>query len=112
MRHAERAGLKDKVRFYVADAGNFRPDSAYGTVVTNPPYGIRVYDREEAEACYESFGKATLKYPGWSVFVITAAKNFEKRFGRRADRNRKTYNSEKECRFYYYYGKKPTEHGE
>lgn len=112
LRHAERAGIKDKVRFYVADAGRFSPDSEYGTVVTNPPYGIRVYDREEAEACYESFGKATLKYPAWSVFVITAAKNFEKLFGRRADRNRKTYNSEKECRFYYYYGKKPTEKGE
>ena len=106
-RHAARAGVGDKVKFFVKDAASFSPRSEFGTVVTNPPYGIRVYDREQAEACYKSFGKAIKAYPGWSAFVVTAAKNFEKCFGRKADRNRKTYNSDLECKYYYYYGEKP-----
>lgn len=104
-RHAERAGLADKINFSVCDAGKWKSESEFGTVVTNPPYGVRVYDKDEAEECYKKLGKALKPYPGWSVFVITAAKFFEKCFGRRADRNRKVYNSDMECKYYYYYGK-------
>jgi putative N6-adenine-specific DNA methylase len=106
-RHAERAGVLDKIRFEVKDVKNFSTDLKYGTIVSNPPYGERVYDREEAEACYKSLRKAYDKLEGWSMFVITSAKNFEKVFGKRADRDRKLYNSNKECRFYYYYADKP-----
>lgn len=105
-RHAERAGIGDKIRFFVCDAGKWKPESDFGTIVTNPPYGVRVYDKDEAEECYKKLGKALKPYPEWSVFVITAAKFFEKSFGKRADRNRKVYNSDMECRYYYYYGKK------
>lgn len=108
-RHAARAGLADKISFSVCDACNFEPQVSFGTIVTNPPYGIRVYDKEEAESCYRGIGKALREYPEWSAFVVTAAKNFEKNFGRRADRNRKIYNSDKECKYYYYYGKKHIE---
>lgn len=106
-RHAERAGVLDKIRFEVKDVKNFSTDLKYGTIVTNPPYGERVYDKEEAEACYKSLRKAYDKLDGWSAFIITSAKNFEKVFGKRADRDRKLYNSNKECRFYYYYADKP-----
>lgn len=102
-RHAERAGLKDKIEFGVADVKNFRSNLTGGTIVTNPPYGERVYDREEAEACYKSLRKVVDGLDDWSLFLITSAKNFEKIYGKRADRNRKLYNSEKECKFYYYY---------
>lgn len=107
--HAERAGVADKIRFSVCDVKNFRPQSSKGTIVTNPPYGERVYDREEAEECYKNFGKVMREFPGWSEFVITSAKNFEKHFGKRAERERKLYNSNKECKYYYYYGKKENE---
>lgn len=103
MRHAERAGLSGRINFKTADVKNFRSELSCGTIVTNPPYGIRVYDREEAEVCYKSLGRVMAELDGWSLFVITSAKNFEKCLGKRADRNRKLYNSEKECRFYYYY---------
>lgn len=110
-RHAERAGLKDKIRFEVKDVKNFVSDYKNGTIVTNPPYGERVYDKKEAEECYKSFGKAYAKLDGWSAFVITSANNFEKHFGKKCDRERKLYNSNKECKFYYYYGKKGEKNG-
>ena len=106
-RHAERAGVLDKIRFEVKDVKNFTTDLQYGTIVSNPPYGERVYDKEEAEACYKSLKCAYDKLCGWSAFIITSAKNFEKCFGKKADRDRKLYNSNKECRFYYYYANKP-----
>lgn len=102
-RHAERAGVLDKIRFSVSDVKNFKCDLVGGTIVTNPPYGERVYDREEAEECYKSLGKVYKGLDNWSLFVITSAKNFEKKFGKKADRERKLYNSNKECKYYYYY---------
>ena len=105
-RHAQRAGLDKYIRFEVCDVKNFSTELKNGTIVTNPPYGERVYDIKEAEQCYKSLGKAVSKLEGWSTFVITSAKGFEKHFGKKADRDRKLYNSNRECRLYYYYGKK------
>lgn len=104
--HAERAGLDKYIRFDTCDVKNFKSDLKNGTIVTNPPYGERVYDIKEAEQCYKSLGSAVKALEGWSTFVITSAKNFEKHFGKKADRERKLYNSNRECKFYYYYGKR------
>ncbi len=105
-RHAERAGVEKAVKFDVKDVKYFTCDKPNGTIVTNPPYGERVYDRREAEECYKSLRYVFDKLTDWSAFVITSAGNFEKCFGKRADRDRKLYNSNKECRFYYYYANK------
>ena len=105
-RHAERAGVRDKIEFSVSDVKNVRLELGGGTIVTNPPYGERVYDMREAEACYKSLGKVFRELDNWSAFVITSAKSFEKHFGKRADRDRKLYNSNRECKLYYYYAKK------
>jgi putative N6-adenine-specific DNA methylase len=105
-RHAERAGVKDKIKFSVADVKNVKCDLSGGTIVTNPPYGERVYDRREAEECYASLGKVFKTLDNWSLFAITSANNFEKKFGLKADRDRKLYNSNRECKYYYYYKKR------
>lgn len=102
-RHVERAGLKNVINLKVCDVKDFSTDLSGGTIVTNPPYGERVYDKTAAEECYKSLGGVMRALDGWSLFTITSAKNFEKVFGKKADRNRKLYNSEKECRLYYYY---------
>ena len=52
------------------------------------------------------FFKVYKNLEDWSLFVITSAKNFERQFGKRADRERKLFNSNKECRYYYYYANK------
>lgn len=104
--HLEKCGLKGRVDFKVKDVKDLRLPSDFGTIVTNPPYGERVYDKTQAEECVKGFANAVKLNDGWSKFIITSAKNFEKIYGRKADRERKLYNSEKECRFYYYYAKK------
>ncbi len=104
-RHAERAGLKDKVKFEVAPVSDLVLDGKYGTVITNPPYGERLLDKKEVSLLYKTLGKAYKNADNWSLFLITSADNFEKDFGMRADKNRKLYNSNKECRFYEYFRK-------
>ncbi len=105
-RHLERAGLKDKVRFSACAVKDFSSEMSNGTIVTNPPYGIRVYDKKDAEKCYAELGEAYRKLDNWSAFVITPANNFERYFGKRSDRERKLYNSNTECRYYAYYADK------
>ena len=101
--HAERAGLKGKIKFSRRDVKNLSNTLSNGTIVTNPPYGERVYDKMEAEECYKGLRKAYDNLDNWSLFLITSHNKFEKIFGKKCDRERKLYNSNKECRYYYYY---------
>ena len=105
-RHAERAGVADKVRFSVCNVKDFSTEYKSGTIVTNPPYGERVYDIKQAEECYKYLGNFIKQNPEWSAFVITSAKGFVRHFGKKPDREKKFFNSNKECRFYYYYPQK------
>lgn len=107
--HAERAGVKDKIKFEVKDVKNFTCNIPFGTIVTNPPYGERVYDIKDAERCYKGFGEAYKKLDNWSAFIITSAKCFQSAFGKKAARERKIFNSNRECRFFYYYADKQNE---
>ena len=104
--HAERAGVGKVINFEVKDVKNFTSDLSLGTIVTNPPYGERVYDEKDARKCYKDFGLAYKKLDRWSAFVITSAKYFQSEFNKKADRERKLFNSNRECRYFYYYADK------
>jgi len=107
IRHAKNAGLDKKVRFSVADMRDYATNNSNGAIVTNPPYGDRILNGAEVFKLYKDFGKTVSKLDNWSVYLITPEENFEKAFGRRADKTRKLYNSNKECRFYEYFRKTP-----
>ncbi|MBE6962136.1 MAG: class I SAM-dependent RNA methyltransferase [Ruminococcaceae bacterium] len=101
--NAELAGVEDCIRFEVADAGKFRRDSEYGQLVTNPPYGERLLERAEAEALYRSFGAACRTLPPkWRVLVLSSHTEFERCFGRPADKKRKLYNGMLKCDVFQY----------
>ena len=48
-------------------------------------------------------GKRFERKPGWSYCVITPDDDFEKCFGRRADKRRKLYNGMLQCQLYMYF---------
>ncbi len=107
--NAALADVEDFVRFEVADARQFARTKDYGRVVTNPPYGERIMEREEAEALYRDFGVAARKLPqGWSVSLLSSHTEFERTFGKRADKKRKLYNGMLKCDLFQYKGVKPT----
>ena len=102
-RNAELAEVDDVVRFEVDDGTTFHWGGLYGRIVTNPPYGERIMERREAEALYRAFGQATAKLPdGWSLFLLSSHTEFERTFGRKADKKRKLYNGMLKCDLFMY----------
>jgi putative N6-adenine-specific DNA methylase len=101
--NAQLAEVDDLVRFEVADAGTFHWGGMYGRVVTNPPYGERIMERREAEELYRAFGKAWAKFPdGWKLYLLSSHTEFERTFGKKADKKRKLYNGMLKCDLFMY----------
>ena len=101
--NAVKAGVEDVVRFERADMRTLRCQGEYGQIVTNPPYGERLGEKEEAEALYRAFGQVYRSVPPkWRVLVLTSHPEFERFFGRRADKKRKVYNGMLKCELYQF----------
>ena len=101
--NAQLAEVDDVARFDVDDATRFHWGGLYGRVVTNPPYGERVMERREAEDLYRAFGKAWDKFPeGWKLYLLSSHTEFERTFGKRADKKRKLYNGMLKCDLFMY----------
>ena len=101
--NAALAEVDDIVSFETADARTFHWGGLYGRVVTNPPYGERIMERREAEELYRAFGKAWNKFPdGWKLYLLSSHTEFERTFGKRADKKRKLYNGMLKCDLFMY----------
>ncbi|MBO5870995.1 MAG: class I SAM-dependent RNA methyltransferase [Clostridia bacterium] len=104
--NARKAGVLHCIDFSVSDARDFKspiPD-ARGTIVTNPPYGERLGDLEEARALYKSLGKCfEANIPSWQMYIITSDEMFERHFGRRSDKKRVLYNGMIKCNLYQFF---------
>ena len=101
--NAELAEVDDIVKFEVDDATRFHWGGLYGRVVTNPPYGERLLEREEAGELYKAFGRAMDKLPdSWRVYVLSSHPDFERCYGKFADKKRKLYNGMLKCDLFMY----------
>ena len=101
--NAVKADVEDVVSFEVADATRCQRDAPGGRVVTNPPYGERIMEKREAEELYKAFGRAVRTLPeGWRVSVLSSHTEFERTFGRTADKKRKLYNGMLKCDLFQY----------
>ena len=104
--NAALAGVDDCVRFEVADAAAFHRDSEYGQLVTNPPYGERLLEKKEAGELYRVFGRAMAQMPPkWRIVILSSHTEFERCFGRNAEKKRKLYNGMLKCDAFFYGGK-------
>ena len=101
--NAERAGVADCVRFEVSDAMKFDRMTQSGIIVTNPPYGERIMEKQEAESLYRGFGKAWSASKNWKLYLLSSHTEFERTFGRNADKKRKLYNGMIKCDLFMYY---------
>ena len=100
--NALRAGVADIVKFEVADALNFDRRTERGIIVTNPPYGERIMERREAEGLYAGFGKAYFATENWKLYLLSSHTEFERTFGKTADKKRKLYNGMIKCDLFMY----------
>ncbi len=100
--NAEKAGVGEYISVSVLDAREFFDKSSGGTIITNPPYGERLSDKNECAKLYGEFGKAFKKLDNWSAYILASSDSFEKDFGKSADKTRKLYNGMLKCRVYQY----------
>ena len=100
--NARRAGVDDCITFAVADAREFDRTTERGVIVTNPPYGERLMEKREAEALYTAFGSAYAKTEHWRLYLLSSHTEFERAFGRPADKKRKLYNGTLRCDLFQY----------
>jgi putative N6-adenine-specific DNA methylase len=101
--NARRAGVLELIQFEQADARKFDRSVEDGVLVTNPPYGERLLERQEAEALYRAFGAALQGTTGWKKYILSSHTEFERAFGQTADKKRKLYNGMIKCELYMYY---------
>ena len=101
--NALRAGVEDHMNIFVADVRKIQKEDRRGTVVCNPPYGERLMTPQEAEALYRDMGCAFSKLAPWQIYIITSHPQFERFYGKRADKIRKLYNGMIPCNLYQYF---------
>lgn len=102
-KNAVRAGVEDRIEFKKRDIKDFEFDFEYETVITNPPYGERLLDIDQAEKLYKTMGEKFNPSKGKSYTIISPDDDFERIFGRKADKRRKLYNGMLKCQVYMYY---------
>ena len=100
--NAKKAGVSTRVKVSQANVNNFSPETNFGTVICNPPYGERLLDIQQAEALYRVMGKQFAN-SGYSYYIISPHDNFEKLFGKPASKRRKLYNGMIRCQLYMYF---------
>lgn len=105
--NAKRAGVDHMIHFQQRAIHQLRHPKKYGFVITNPPYGERLEDKEDLPILYREIGEAFSRLDGWSEYVITAYEDAEKYIGKKASKNRKIYNGMMKTYFYQFLGPKP-----
>ena len=100
--NAHKAGVAQRIRIRTRDIREFKTVTDGGIVATNPPYGERLLDQRAARELYRVIGQVFRGREGFSYAVISPDEEFEKNFGRRADKRRKLYNGMMKCQLFMY----------
>lgn len=106
-RNAEEAGVENMIHFQQRPVSELSHPKPYGFILTNPPYGERLEEKEALAELYRTFGERYKALDKWSAYVITSYANTEKDMGLKAAKNRKIYNGMLKTYFYQFIGEKP-----
>lgn len=104
---AKSAGFAKEIAFRILPAAKALPEGEFGCVITNPPYGERLSEKEEVEKLVRTLGHMSAQLPTWSFFALSPTRQFEHYFGSKADKRRKLFNGRIECQYYQYLGPLP-----
>ena len=105
--NARRAGVDHLIHFQQREVADLHHPKKYGFILTNPPYGERLEEKEALPKLYREIGTAWERLDAWSMFLISGYEDTEKYIGQKADKNRKIYNGMLKTYFYQFLGPKP-----
>lgn len=105
--NAESAGVDHLIHFQQRSVDALSHPKKYGFIITNPPYGERIEEKENLPTLYRQIGERYAALDAWSLYMITAYEDAERYIGRKADKNRKIYNGMMKTYFYQFMGPRP-----
>ena len=105
--NAREAGVDHRIHFQQRPVSALSHPKKYGFVITNPPYGERLEEKEALPALYKEMGEAFARLSDWSFYILTSYGDAQRYIGRKADKNRKIYNGMLQTYFYQFLGPKP-----
>ena len=105
--NAKLAGVDKMIHFQQRPVAALSHPKKYGFIITNPPYGERLEEKEALPKLYKEFGQALSGLDAWSCYILTSYEDTERYIGRKADKNRKIYNGMIKAYIYQFLGPKP-----
>ncbi|HET7401029.1 MAG TPA: THUMP domain-containing protein [Usitatibacter sp.] len=97
------AGLEEAVSLKQVNLLELSPPAASGMIVTNPPYGVRLGEKEELAAFYPKLGDALKqRFAGWTAYILSGDPDLAKLIRLHASRKTVLFNGALECRLYEY----------
>ena len=105
--NARLAGVDHMIHFAQRDVEHLTHDGKYGFIITNPPYGERLEEKENIPPLYRMLGEKYKKLDTWSLYLITSHEDVQKDIGRKVDKNRKIYNGMMKTYYYQFIGPRP-----
>ncbi len=105
--NARLAGVDKLIHFQKRPVKELSHPKKYGFLITNPPYGERIGEKENLPELYTELSEAFKRLDSWSAFIITGYGDVEKYMGRKADKNRKIYNGMMKTYIYQFLGPAP-----
>ena len=105
--NAKLAGVDHMIHFQQRAVKDLHHSKSFGFVITNPPYGERLEEKESLAQLYREIGESFQRLDRWSMYLITSYENAQRDIGRQADKNRKIYNGMLKTYFYQFLGPKP-----
>ncbi|MCL2673998.1 MAG: class I SAM-dependent RNA methyltransferase [Defluviitaleaceae bacterium] len=105
--NAAKAGVDDCIHFEAMPLSKITLPGEHGVAIMNPPYGDRMATAKEAAALYREMGSLFASDKTWSVYVITSDEDFEKHYGKKADKKRKLFNGMIKTDYYQFHGARP-----
>jgi putative N6-adenine-specific DNA methylase len=105
--NAALAEVDKYIHFQQRSVSDLSSNKKYGFIITNPPYGERLEEKEALPGLYKEMGRAFNALDSWSYFIITSYEDAQKYIGRKAEKNRKIYNGMMKTYFYQFMGPRP-----
>jgi putative N6-adenine-specific DNA methylase len=97
------SGLEDAVRLKQVNLLELTPPADAGMLVTNPPYGVRLGEKDELAAFYPQLGDALKqKFEGWTAYIFSGDPDLARLIRLKPARKTVLYNGALECRLYVY----------
>jgi putative N6-adenine-specific DNA methylase len=95
------AGLADHVQLKQCDLLDLPAPARWGVMLANPPYGVRLEEKESLAALYPAIGDALKKrFAGWRCHFFTGDLTLARRIGLKATRRTPLWNGAIECRLF------------